>query len=206
MRCRRRSRHPPTPHSPPAMPVRCPPTPTSGRAALSSPCPSRRSSLLQRHHLRPLLACRGEPRAERLDVAHPTREALDSTRPDTEEVARIHGPQLARAARERRSRWPDHRRLRVLATELEPPWHPPKRLGRRSLYPPELLARASHLVGASRFERPTTCAQGRCATRLRYAPSKGTRLRNTDSRPHATLTRLRRGRVGRRARARRAPG
>jgi len=77
-----------------------------------------------------------EPRAERLDVAHPTREALDSTRPDAEEVARIHGPQLARAARERRSRWPGHRRLRVLATELEPPWHPPKRLGRRSLYPP----------------------------------------------------------------------
>jgi len=36
-----------------------------------------------------------EPRAERLDVAHPTREALDSTRPDAEEVARIHGPQLA---------------------------------------------------------------------------------------------------------------
>jgi len=32
-----------------------------------------------------------EPRAERLDVAHPTREALNSTRPDAEEVARIHG-------------------------------------------------------------------------------------------------------------------
>src|SRR2546430_17172285 len=57
------------------------------------------------------------------------------------------------------------------------------RLRRPLLYPPELLARASHLVGASRFERPTTCAQGRCATRLRYAPSKVTRLRNTDSRP-----------------------
>ena len=26
------------------------------------------------------------------------------------------------------------------------------------------------LVGAGRFERPTPCAQGRCATRLRYAP------------------------------------
>src|SRR5262245_49658500 len=26
------------------------------------------------------------------------------------------------------------------------------------------------MVGASRFERPTTCSQGRCATRLRYAP------------------------------------
>src|SRR5437899_11442433 len=61
------------------------------------------------------------------------------------------------------------------------------RLRRPLLYPPELLARASHLVGASRFERPTTCAQGRCASRLRYAPSKVTRLPNTDSRPHATL-------------------
>ena len=27
------------------------------------------------------------------------------------------------------------------------------------------------LVGAGRFELPTTCAQGRCATRLRYAPA-----------------------------------
>ena len=27
------------------------------------------------------------------------------------------------------------------------------------------------LVGAGRFERPTSCAQGRCATRLRYAPT-----------------------------------
>src|SRR5436309_13536892 len=61
------------------------------------------------------------------------------------------------------------------------------RLRRPLLYPPELLARASHLVGASRFERPTTCAQGRCASRLRYAPSKVTRLPNTDSRPRATL-------------------
>ncbi len=26
-------------------------------------------------------------------------------------------------------------------------------------------------VGASRFERPTPCSQGRCATRLRHAPS-----------------------------------
>src|SRR5438445_10911388 len=61
------------------------------------------------------------------------------------------------------------------------------RLRRPLLYPPELLARASHLVGASRFERPTTCAQGRCASRLRYAPSKVSRLPNTDSRAHATL-------------------
>ena len=28
-----------------------------------------------------------------------------------------------------------------------------------------------YLVGAGRFERPTPCAQGRCATRLRYAPT-----------------------------------
>ena len=27
------------------------------------------------------------------------------------------------------------------------------------------------LVGAGRFELPTPCAQGRCATRLRYAPT-----------------------------------
>ena len=36
------------------------------------------------------------------------------------------------------------------------------------------LARANSLktlVGAGRFERPTPCAQGRCATRLRYAPT-----------------------------------
>ncbi len=34
--------------------------------------------------------------------------------------------------------------------------------------PSELLARK---IGASRFERPTPCSQGRCATRLRHAPS-----------------------------------
>ncbi len=32
------------------------------------------------------------------------------------------------------------------------------------------------LVGASRFERPTPCSQGRCATGLRYAPSGPSRL------------------------------
>jgi hypothetical protein len=31
--------------------------------------------------------------------------------------------------------------------------------------------RLIRLVGAGRFERPTPCAQGRCATRLRYAPT-----------------------------------
>src|SRR5579863_8072157 len=30
---------------------------------------------------------------------------------------------------------------------------------------------SENLVGAGRFERPTPCAQGRCATRLRYAPT-----------------------------------
>src|SRR5258707_5259492 len=30
---------------------------------------------------------------------------------------------------------------------------------------------ADSMVGAGRFERPTPCAQGRCATRLRYAPT-----------------------------------
>ena len=39
-----------------------------------------------------------------------------------------------------------------------------------------LLENASNLmktlVGAGRFERPTPCAQGRCATRLRYAPTE----------------------------------
>src|SRR5437762_5517476 len=179
MRCRRRSRHPPTPHSPPAMPVRCPPTPTSGRAALSSPCPSRRSSLLQRHHLRPLLACRGEPRAERLDVAHPTREALDSTRPDTEEVARIHGPQLARAARERRSRWPDHRRLRVLATELDPPWHPRNALeGGRSIHLSYWRGRPIWSGRADSNGRPPAPKAGAlpgCATPRQKGPDSVTR-------------------------------
>src|SRR6476659_2804126 len=33
------------------------------------------------------------------------------------------------------------------------------------------LESAGGLVGAGRFERPTPCAQGRCATRLRYAPT-----------------------------------
>jgi hypothetical protein len=34
-----------------------------------------------------------------------------------------------------------------------------------------LLESAGGMVGAGRFERPTPCAQGRCATRLRYAPT-----------------------------------
>ena len=33
------------------------------------------------------------------------------------------------------------------------------------------LESAGGMVGAGRFERPTPCAQGRCATRLRYAPT-----------------------------------
>ena len=74
---------------------------------------------------------------------------------------------------------------------------PDLRLRRPLLYPPELLAPKkvsseevsgkqsppptsllltphfsllTILVGARRFELPTPCAQGRCATRLRYAP------------------------------------
>ena len=39
-----------------------------------------------------------------------------------------------------------------------------------------LLESAGGLVGAGRFERPTPCAQGRCATRLRYAPTVATPL------------------------------
>ena len=39
--------------------------------------------------------------------------------------------------------------------------------------PPELnlLVQKNLLVGARRFELLTPCAQGRCATRLRYAPT-----------------------------------
>ncbi len=33
------------------------------------------------------------------------------------------------------------------------------------------MLKTKDLVGAGRFERPTPCAQGRCATRLRYAPT-----------------------------------
>src|ERR1700678_1207364 len=42
---------------------------------------------------------------------------------------------------------------------------------RASIRSPTLLESAGGLVGAGRFERPTPCAQGRCATRLRYAPT-----------------------------------
>jgi hypothetical protein len=52
---------------------------------------------------------------------------------------------------------------------------PDLRLRRPLLYPPELLARAGTrevpAIGARGFEPPTPCAQGRCATRLRHAPS-----------------------------------
>src|ERR1035438_7112341 len=36
---------------------------------------------------------------------------------------------------------------------------------------PTCLQVIDSMVGAGRFERPTPCAQGRCATRLRYAPT-----------------------------------
>ena len=43
------------------------------------------------------------------------------------------------------------------------------------LYPAELQAGGSlhrgEVVGARGFEPPTPCAQGRCATRLRYTPT-----------------------------------
>jgi hypothetical protein len=38
-------------------------------------------------------------------------------------------------------------------------------------HPGNAHIRLISLVGAGRFERPTPCAQGRCATRLRYAPT-----------------------------------
>ena len=52
------------------------------------------------------------------------------------------------------------------------------------------------LVGAGRFERPTPCAQGRCATRLRYAPTVEASLilnhfhnfRNRPGRPNGAKT------------------
>jgi hypothetical protein len=37
------------------------------------------------------------------------------------------------------------------------------------------------LVGAGRFERPTPCAQGRCATRLRYAPTVRSSVQTTSA-------------------------
>ncbi len=45
---------------------------------------------------------------------------------------------------------------------------PGLRLRRPLLYPAELLAL---MVGARGFEPPAPCSQGRCATRLRYAPT-----------------------------------
>src|SRR5687768_2963061 len=38
-----------------------------------------------------------------------------------------------------------------------------------------LLPQARKVVGATGFEPATPCAQGRCATRLRYAPTRGKR-------------------------------
>ena len=50
------------------------------------------------------------------------------------------------------------------------------------------------VVGASRFERPTPCSQGRCATGLRYAPSEPSRLilhsEATISTPMVTVIRI----------------
>ena len=58
------------------------------------------------------------------------------------------------------------------------------------LYPAELQAGGSssghNLVGARGFEPPTPCAQGRCATRLRYTPTlESARRIAKDRRPEA---------------------
>ena len=41
----------------------------------------------------------------------------------------------------------------------------------RNMRSPDLLVQKKLLVGAIGFEPTTPCAQGRCATRLRYAPT-----------------------------------
>ncbi len=47
--------------------------------------------------------------------------------------------------------------------------HP--RVHRLARDPPRAANFLKRLVGAARFEPATPCAQGRCATRLRYAPT-----------------------------------
>ena len=84
-------------------------------------------------------------------------------------------------------RTPDHRSHNPVLYQLSYAHHemvnigPPERtrtsdLRIRSplLYPAELQAEVSsegYMVGARGFEPPTPCAQGRCATRLRYTPT-----------------------------------
>jgi hypothetical protein len=48
---------------------------------------------------------------------------------------------------------------------------PDPQLRRLLLYPPELQAQSSELVGARGFEPPAFCSQSRRATGLRHAPS-----------------------------------
>ncbi len=66
---------------------------------------------------------------------------------------------------------------RVLSTDSDtvPPNAPKKQvlmLTQSAVYANWRLASpCEQMVGAGRFERPTPCAQGRCATRLRYAPT-----------------------------------
>ena len=58
------------------------------------------------------------------------------------------------------------------------------------------------MVGAGRFERPTPCAQGRCATRLRYAPTFVALLilnHFLDFRYHPNLPNLPKARANRRS-------
>jgi hypothetical protein len=99
-----------------------------------------------------------------------------------------------------------HSADRLLHTDIGAPEGirtPDLRLRRPLLYPAELLAQVQrarsskqsagrscyvlsaycqllNLVGARRFELPTPCAQGRCATRLRYAPSLTTVILHSD--------------------------
>src|SRR5439155_25022662 len=65
---------------------------------------------------------------------------------------------------------------------------PDLRLRRPLLYPTELLARrpndrAAAKIGVRGFEPPTPCAQGRCATRLRYTPRDRSSFRFNRSGP-----------------------
>src|SRR5438874_12869084 len=53
-------------------------------------------------------------------------------------------------------------------TSSSPPESSSVAMERRSM---NFFGISRRMVGAGRFERPTPCAQGRCATRLRYAPT-----------------------------------
>ncbi len=76
-------------------------------------------------------------------------------------------------------------------------------LRRQMLYPAELRARnrgetqrhqalcvsvVTLKIGARGFEPPTPCAQGRCATGLRYAPFLRTQIITTERKRHKILS------------------